>query len=145
MTNMQAAIGVAQLEQIEKFIAKKRWIGEKYNELLDLKKTFSQPLKSTPWNNNIYWVYGLVSNISSINAKTMIEKLKLKGIGTRPFFFPLHKQPIVRKMIVSKNIDYYPVAEKISDFGFYIPSGLTLSYDQIEYVSETMNQYAKNI
>ncbi|MDB4208825.1 DegT/DnrJ/EryC1/StrS aminotransferase family protein [Amylibacter sp.] len=145
MTNMQAAIGVAQLEQIEKFIEKKRWIGEKYNELLDLKDVFSQPLKSTSFNHNIYWVYGLVSNISSLNAQRMIEVLRQKGIGSRPFFFPLHKQPVVQKMYQSKDTDTYPVAEKISDFGFYIPSGLTLTYDQIEYVSGTINQYIKNV
>lgn len=145
MTNMQAAVGVAQMEQIEKFIVKKRWIGKKYNELLDLKNVFTKPLEMTPYSDNIYWVYGLVSNKSSIDAEMVMLELKKHNIGSRPFFYPLHQQPVVRNMTESSKYEKHPISERIADFGFYIPSGLAISLDQIEYVSEKINNYVQRV
>ena len=60
MTNLQAALGVAQLEQLDDFLEKKRWIGRRYNELLTDLQGVQLPLPSTSYSENLYWVYGLV-------------------------------------------------------------------------------------
>jgi perosamine synthetase len=76
MTNLQAALGLAQLEQLDDFIEKKRWIGQRYNELFrDLEST-QLPLIKTDFAHNIYWVYGLVvAEKSEYNADSIIKKI----------------------------------------------------------------------
>ena len=69
-----------------------------------------------------------------IDAETAIKKLAEKGIGTRPFFWPMHEQPVFQKMGLFKN-EKYPVAEKIARRGFYIPSGLGLKEGEMERVA----------
>ena len=136
MTNMQAAVGLAQLERIDSHIEKKRAIGKMYNErLVDLQDIW-KPISQTEYAENIYWVYGMVIGKSySFRAQEVMENLKKEGIGTRSFFYPIHKQPIYLKMGLFKNI-CCPNAEYISDHGFYIPSGLRITEEQINRVSK---------
>ena len=65
-----------------------------------------------------------------------------KGIGTRPFFWPIHKQPVFQKMGLFKN-EVYPVSEYIADYGFYLPSGLALTNEQICRTAETLKKIIK--
>ena len=88
-------------------------------------------MEKTKYATNIYWVFGLVvKNKKKLNAEEIMGKLRQKGIGTRPFFYPLHKQPVFNKMGLFIN-ESHPVAETLSEFGFYIPSGLNLKKEQI--------------
>jgi len=131
MTNIQAALGLAQFERLEEFIAKKREIGKMYNELFKDNPYFELPLEKTEFAENIYWVYGIVLK-SKINFDAE-EAMKILGrmkIGTRPFFHPMHLQPVFDKMNLFKN-EIYPVSENLSKRGFYIPSGLALTEEQI--------------
>jgi perosamine synthetase len=146
MSNIQAALGLAQLEQLDQFIQKKRWIGNYYNNLLfKLKKDLQLPLSSTDYSENIYWVYGVVlSEHCGFNADTIINKLNKLGVGCRPFFFPLHQQPAIKKLKIIKKSSF-PVAEKISKLGFYLPSGLALTNIQIDKVVYSLNQVIKKI
>ena len=64
----------------------------------------------------------------------MMAKLAQKEIGTRPFFCPLHMQPVLKRMGFFSN-EYYPVAERLYERGFYIPSGLALRPEQMERVA----------
>ena len=99
MTNLQAALGLAQLEQLNSFIQKKRNIGNLYNEYLSDLKDIQLPLKLTTYAENIYWVYSIIlDNDSKIDAKFIMQKLKNLGVGCRPFFFPMHMQPVLQKM-----------------------------------------------
>ena len=135
MTNLQAAIGLAQLERLDEFVKRKRRMGRLYTEFLDGLSGFDLPLSSTGYAENIYWVYGLLINpLQGIDAKEAMSKLAKRGVGTRPFFYPMHEQPILQEMGFFKG-ERYPVAEKLSRQGFYIPSGMALSDDQIEYVA----------
>ena len=135
MTNIQAALGLAQLEQLEKFVIKKREIGKLYNRLLDDVNIIQKPIQSTKYSENIYWVYGIVlKDEMSHSAEIIMKKLEENGIGTRPFFWPMHEQPVFRKMGLFRN-ECYPVAERIARKGFYIPSGLGLSNHQINSVA----------
>ena len=96
------------------------------------------PLERTNYAENIYWVYGLVLDNSFMDdADIFMEKLKKSGIGTRPFFWPMHEQPVLKKYGFN-NEKSYPVAERIARRGFYIPSGLAITFDEIEYISETI-------
>ena len=138
MTNMQAAIGLAQLENLKLHVNKKREIGNTYfNALKDL-KNIQLPLKTTSYADNIYWVFGLVLNDNNkLNAEKVIEILSKNGIGSRPFFYSMHMQPILKKMKIFDN-QKYPVSEYLSENGFYIPSGLGISKDEIKNVIEKL-------
>ena len=132
MTNLQAAIGVAQLEKMEYHIQRKREIGKQYREGLQHLKDFQLPLEKTDYAQNIYWVFGLVAN-SELQQQEMVKKLGDAKIGTRPFFWCMHEQPVFIKMGLFKN-ERYPVAEKLARNGFYIPSGLGLTNEEITEV-----------
>lgn len=135
MTNLQAALGVAQLEQINQFIIRKREIGALYRTLLSgMEDKIILPLQSTDYADNIYWVFGIILKDSvNMNANQMITKLQSLGVGCRPFFFPMHKQPVYNKLGWYLN-ESYPVAEKMAQNGFYIPSGLGISDGEIHEV-----------
>ena len=128
MTNMQAALGIAQLENIENHLFKKREIGRRYNEAFKSLKGFKLPLPKTVYSDNIYWVYGLIAESEKLSEKT-IKGLQERGIGTRPFFWCMHEQPVFLQMGLFVH-EKYPVAENMARCGFYIPSGLSLTDDQ---------------
>lgn len=136
MTNIQAAIGVAQLERLDSFVSRKRLIGRSYTEQLASRTHLELPITKTDYADNIYWVYGVVLPPGSqISAGEAIDLLGQKSIGCRPFFFPLHQQPVLKKLGLFKE-ESYPVAEDLYRRGFYIPSGLGLTDEQIAAVSE---------
>jgi perosamine synthetase len=138
MTNLQAAVGVAQLEQLDQFIKKKRYIGELYNKKLSGLKNVQLPLIKTDYATNIYWVYGIVLKSEfKLNAKEVMKKLINENIGCRPFFYPMHLQPVFRKLNLFDN-QYYPVAENLYERGFYIPSGLSLDEKKISQVVDAL-------
>jgi len=143
MTNLQAALGVAQLERLDEFIIKKRQIGYWYNELLKDVPGIQLPLNETEYSENIYWIYGILINRDvNLDAIEVMEKLNKLGIGTRPFFFPMHKQPVFKNMDLFKD-EIYPNAEYLAEKGFYIPSGLALSYEQAVKVSDSLKEIFK--
>ena len=140
LTNMQAALGVAQLEQIEDIIIKKRWIGNIYNKLLKDLDKINLPLNKTNYCENIYWVYAITLKDNCVKtAKQVMNELNELEIGTRPFFFPMHKQPIFNKKGLFLN-EMLPNSEKLYQKGFYIPSGLALTEDQLKEVSSALHK-----
>jgi perosamine synthetase len=143
MSNLQAALGVAQLERLDEFVKRKQQMGQKYNQLLADVSGIKLPLPSTKFSDNIYWVYGMVlKNNISFDAKEAMQRLGQLGVGTRPFFWPMHEQPVFKKMGLFENV-FCPVAEKISRRGFYIPSGLSLTDDQMIEVSKSLKEILK--
>lgn len=139
MSNLQAAIGVAQFERLEEFINRKKKMGAMYQELLkDIPAQL--PLLKTDYAQNNYWIFGLVLNKDvKLCAKEAMKKLAQSGIGTRPFFFPLHKQPVFEKMGLTDKIKR-PVSENLYEKGFYIPCGLNLTCDKIELVANEIKK-----
>jgi perosamine synthetase len=134
MTNMQAALGVAQLERLDAFVARKRAMGRRYGEALSSLKTVQLPLAATNYAENIYWVYGMVLNDDApFDAIEAMKRLGQVGVGTRPFFYPLHKQPVLQRMGLFQG-ERYPVAEKLGERGFYLPSGMALTEAQMDRV-----------
>ena len=138
MTNMQAALGVAQLERLPLFVEKKRKMGELYTNLLGGIPGLQLPLRSTQYAHNIYWVYGMVLDRAiEFDAREMMRRLAKDGIGSRPFFWPMHEQPVFQRMGLF-NKTSCPVAENIARRGFYIPSGMALTEDQIRAVANSI-------
>lgn len=145
MTNMQAAVGLAQLEHIESTLLKKREIGEYYqNELSCLKDKVMLPPTSIKHANNIYWVFGLVIKDAAISADEIMQKLKDMGVETRHFFYPMHKQPCLIKLGFfnenQKNSNEFKNANYIAEHGFYIPSGVGISQDDQAYVVKCLKE-----
>ena len=136
MTNLQAALGLAQLEKIDFHIQRKREIGNLYYSELQNLKGFQLPLKQTEYAENIYWVYGLVAETEQ-QQQQLVQKLNEAKIGTRPFFWCMHEQPVFLKMGLFKD-EKYPVAEKLARNGFYVPSGLGLSDGDILEVCQSI-------
>ncbi len=138
MTNLQAALGLAQLEKIDLHISKKREIGKLYQEGLKGIKGFQIPLERTHYADNIYWIFGLVADSETLKNQ-MLGKLNVHKIGTRPFFWCMHEQPVFKKMGLFKD-ESYPIAEKMARCGFYLPSGLGLSIIEINYINLILNE-----
>jgi perosamine synthetase len=130
LTNLQAAVGLAQLEKLDETIKKKKKLGQLYSEILSGSNEIQVPLKGKEGYENHYWVYGVVMRNGN-SAKEITDRLAKKGIGTRPFFWPLHKQPFLKKFDISLN-QSHPVSEEISKTGFYLPSGVGTTEEQIK-------------
>lgn len=147
MTNMQAAIGLAQLEQIEKTVIRKREIGRMYQEGLSDIDLFQLPVPKTDYADNIYWVFGMVIKDPDMSADVVMKALGEKGIATRHFFYPMHRQPaLVKEGCCVKEVledSQYCNSNYISEHGFYIPSGLGLTYEEQKYVIDTIRTLYK--
>jgi len=140
MSNLQAAVGVAQLERLPQTIEKKRLIGAWYDELLGDIATVERLPPHTPYADNIHWVYGVVLKDSvPFDAEEAMRRLTAQGVGVRPFFWPMHEQPVLRKMGFFNDISC-PVAERIARRGFYIPSGVALTRQQAEVVAQSLRR-----
>jgi perosamine synthetase len=143
LSNLQAAVGLAQLERIDDFIARKRRMGRRYRALLEDLPGLHQPLAATVWAENIYWVYGLcLKDDVPLDAAQVMNRLGKLGIATRPFFWPLHEQPVFRKLGLFIG-ESYPVSERLARRGFYLPSGLALTEDQMDRVAAAVHQVLK--
>jgi perosamine synthetase len=140
MTNLQAALGLAQLEKIEEHIRLKREAGARYQQGLAALEGYQLPLHKTEFAENIYWVFGMVA-ADQQKADSLVARLQAARIGTRPFFWPMHEQPVFREMGLFKG-ESYPVAEHLARAGFYLPSGLGLTAEDGERVIEAVLQYA---
>ena len=140
MSNLQAALGVAQLEQLDKFVARKRHIGRRYTELLLDISCLQLPVIRTDYADNIYWVYALIlKDEVPFDAEEAIRCLSQHLIGSRPFFWPMHEQPIFQKMRLFAG-ESCPVAERIARRGFYIPSGIALTDEQTQRVADVLRK-----
>ena len=138
MTNMQAALGLAQLERLDEFVRRKRAMGAMYTELLREIDGLQLPLPYTNYAENIYWVFGIVLEESvGFDAREAMRRLSVQGIGTRPFFWGMHEQPVLLKQ-GHFNAESYPVASNLARRGFYLPSGLALTQEQIERSASAM-------
>jgi perosamine synthetase len=143
MSNLQAAVGVAQLERLDEFIARKRAMGRRYTELLADLPGIQLPLTKTDYAENIYWVYGIVLDDEvPFDAKVAMQQLAADRIGTRPFFWCMHEQPVFEKMRLFEGVSC-PVAERLARRGFYLPSGLALTDAQIDRVTMALKEILK--
>lgn len=138
LTNLQAAIGCGQLENIKWTVKKKRHIGNLYYKILRSNKNIViQNLKKN-YSSNIYWVFGII--LKKYKKKLIMKKLQKKGIETRSFFRPMHLQKIIRKLKIFKKKEKFPISEYLYKNGFYLPSGVGISDKEIKFVAKTVNE-----
>lgn len=140
MTNVQAAIGLAQTEMVEQKVEQKRWIGRTYNELLAGRTEVTLPVEE-PWAKNVYWMYGiLIEESFGVHKDDLMLMLKEKGVDTRSFFCPMSLQPAYRgeDPRFPDVTGEYPVSVDLWNRGLYLPSGLGLTRAQMEEVVEKL-------
>ncbi|HLP48191.1 MAG TPA: DegT/DnrJ/EryC1/StrS family aminotransferase [Candidatus Kapabacteria bacterium] len=147
MTNIQAAIGLAQLERIDEHIKKKIAIARTYSRFLkelERNEILRLPVEK-PWAKNIFWMYGVVLNKKrGIKALEIQKRLEEKGIQTRSFFFPMHLQPVFQTMTWFTK-ERLEVSENLFDYGFYLPSGLTLTEEDMAMVAAALKEILNGI
>lgn len=142
MTSLQAALGLAQLEKIEKLIETKRKIASLYTELLeDIPGIETHP--SMPWAEPSFWLYSILINekIFGMSRDKLIEKLEKYNIETRRFFYPLHIMPVFKKYSLNTNL--YPNSVYLSNHGMNLPSGPKIDYEDVVYVANTIKKIYK--
>jgi perosamine synthetase len=139
LTNMQAALGLAQLERIDDIVARKRRTGEEYTKRLGGIEGLQLPVEE-PWARSIYWMYGVVlSDGIDLDAEQLAVKLRERGVATRPFFLGMHEQPVLQERGLFAG-ESYPVAERLARRGLYLPTGLTLTDDDIGQVCDAVRE-----
>lgn len=152
MTNVQAGLGLAQFEYIDKTIKRKVSVAKRYCQ--GLKDLPLQLPVERKWAKNVIWMYGVRLKEEERTRKYFdknwakltpeghgkwpsykaMKRLEEAGIQTRPFFIGMHEQPVFRKAGYFKG-ESYPATEKIARTGFYLPSGQAITDVQIDEVS----------
>ena len=134
MTNIQAAIGLAQTENLEKYANKRISNAMLYNSMLKDIEDITLP-PSTKGIKNVYWMYGILLNKKSkVTRDTLRYELAAKGIETRTFFVPIHLQPVYKGWFKGR----YPVAEHLCMNGLYLPSSTSLKEKEIRFVAKAV-------
>jgi perosamine synthetase len=145
MTNVQAAIGLAQLERLDHFVDLKRNMALRYRENLSATPNLRLPIDSVDYAHNVYWVFGiLLPRLNGVDASGIAQRLASHGVGTRRFFFPLHRQPVLNRLGYGVG-EVHPVANTLRDQGIYLPSGLALSMEQVDRVSEVLDSVLREL
>ena len=99
------------------------------------------PLLKTSYAENIFWVFGiLLKDVVNLDADMIINRLKLRGIGCREFFWPIHEQPVFKNESFYSDKDDLPISSKIARRGLYLPSGISLGKDEIETVCKILRE-----
>ena len=140
LTNMQAAVGLAQTEKLGWAVARKRELANKYMELLEDFEYVTLPVER-PWAKNAYWMFAILINPGFGLSKTeVMQKLKERGVDSRSFFYPISQQPAVQgnDPRFPDIQGHWPVSDDLAARGLYLPSGLGLTDDQIAYCVDTL-------
>lgn len=135
LTNLQAAIGVAQVERIDEFVETKRRNARLYTSSLEGIRGLMLPHEA-PWAKNVYWMYALLVDF---DRDELQRKLEEKGIETRTFFIPMHQQPIYKKMGLFQG-ESYIFADALARKGLYLPSSTKLTEEEIRYVCDAIRE-----
>ena len=135
LTNMQAAVGVAQLERVEYFVQQKRWIADRYAHYLGGVNNITLP-NDCPKCINSYWLYTVILSTDFAGQRdNILASLKGKGIEARPVFFPMHKMPPYQAFGGGSN---YPISTSISSRGISLPSSVNTTEEEIEYICDRL-------
>lgn len=137
MSNLQAAIGVAQLENIDNLVEIRRRNAKIYNALMENINGITLPPEAR-WAKNVYWMYSiLVEDNFGMNRDELMKELRKDGIESRTFFYPIHVQPIYSQLYKNEK---FPVADELSRKGINLPSGSTLTEEDIEYIVSSIKR-----
>lgn len=144
MTNVQAAIGLGQMEKIDDFLKIKRDNAQLYSSLLKNVRGVVIPIEKH-YVKNSHWMYAIRFNEEFGLGKEEIRKrLLVEGIDTRDFFVGMNKQPVfIRKSFQTE--ESFPISDSLARNGLYLPSGLNLSEQDIKYICYTIERIQKEV
>lgn len=132
MTNIEAAIGLAQMEKVDWHIERRREVAAQYRSLLaGISEVQFSP--NMPWAENVYWLSSVVIQDAGVSRDEVMQRMLDQGIETRPFFYPMHTLPPYAVAAAS-----YPVAEKLANSGINLPSSANLTEFQVIRVVESL-------
>jgi len=140
MTNLQAAVGVAQTEKLDDYVAARQRNAALYSELLAEVDGITTP-PEVGEVENVYWMYGIRvdAEVFGMSRNELREALAKRGIETRTFFIPIHYQPIYHEQFKGQS---FPVAEAFCADGLYLPSASSLTPAQVRYVAAAVGEIA---
>ena len=139
LTNIQAALGVAQLERMDEIVQRKREVAALYSAALAGVDGLTLPPEE-PWARSVFWMYGVVlDEATGLDAAAFAGRLLELGVDTRPFFLGMHEQPALHRLGLFEG-ERYPVAERLARQGLYLPSGLALTDEQVATVSAAVRE-----
>jgi perosamine synthetase len=142
MTNLQAAVGLAQTEQMESFVRARRANAARYTAALQSIPGIVTPPEAD-WAKSVFWMYSiLVEDEFGMTRDQLRAYLAEHGIETRTFFIPMHLQPIYYQAFQGQR---YPVSEMLCQRGFYLPSASSLTPREIDYITEMVRQAHKQV
>lgn len=137
MSNLQGALGLAQLERIDTYVAARRTHAARYNDRLAGIRALQRPAER-PWAKNSYWMYGItLTDDARIDRDALASRLGAAGIETRPFFQPMHTQPALVRYGATRS-GAFPVADRLAARGLYLPSGSGLADADIDRVCDAI-------
>lgn len=140
LSSLQCALGTPQISRIREIVSKRMALGQAYHQAFSNFRGIKSPLLKMPYADNHFWVYGMVlSDDSDLDSTHIRSALEARGVGTRPFFYPLNRQPLLREIQPEAEAQM-PEAEKLYKKGFYIPNGLGMSEVQAEQVVEIVSE-----
>ena len=129
LSALQAALGKSQLTRMNEVTAEKRRIGLRYFDALGGNSELVMQPTETSYSRNMYWVVGVLLP-ERCNARAIAAALRERGVDTRPFFFPLHKQPLLARYSLADQAAL-PVSERLGSHGLYLPSFVGITDDEI--------------
>jgi perosamine synthetase len=132
MTNVQAAIGVAQVERMAETVSRKVALARRYAAGLEGLSGIRLQTEAS-WARSVWWMNGLVLDHTDITAEELGQELRARDVETRPFFLGMHRQPALLKRGLFGG-ESYPVADELAAYGLYLPSGTGLSPEQADQV-----------
>jgi perosamine synthetase len=140
LSSLQASLGISQLARIGESVQHRMNIADIYQKNLRHQHLFTfQPAK-TEFSTNIYWVVGILLNANAARFKhAIIKSLEDNGVQTRPFFYPLHQQPVLEKFGISTS-SKFPISENLYENGFYLPSGNGYLIEEIHSICKIFNE-----
>ncbi|MBK9292961.1 MAG: DegT/DnrJ/EryC1/StrS family aminotransferase [Oligoflexia bacterium] len=139
MTGMQAALGMAQMSKIDRFIESRRHLASLYNKYLSEITELQLPVEE-PWAKNVYWMYSVVLKSENKTREELTKFLYQKGIDTRTMFCPMNMQPFLKKQPGYREVSC-PVAENLWENGFYLPSSSSVTEENVAYISKTLKEF----
>ncbi|MBS1647256.1 MAG: aminotransferase class I/II-fold pyridoxal phosphate-dependent enzyme [Bacteroidetes bacterium] len=135
MTNLQGALGCAQLERVHDFVAKKREIAAAYNRILSEFSCFELPPQES-WATCGFWLYtALLKKEAPIKRDQLIEKLLRNGVETRPAFYPMHLMPPYKNYPTKSTFEN---AMFISEQGISFPSSVNLTQEELQNIKQAL-------
>jgi perosamine synthetase len=139
MTNIQAGMGLAQLERIEEYLNMRRNNASYYNSRLEKVPGITLPPEAK-WAKNVYWMYAItLQDEFGMSRDELREALAKRNIETRSFFIPMHLQPCFRDIGLFDG-ESYPVAEELDRTGLFLPSSTGLTQEQKEYICNCIEE-----